>query len=78
MHLCFSSSEAPFDGLDGSIELIGLVASLPLPVVTAPAIAYHVKLQSMIVQVLGRTVSLVSDIPGDLAGTASSAPGNRT
>ena len=59
---------SPFDGLDGSIELIGLVASLPLPVVTAPAIAYHVKLQSMIVQVLGRTVSLVSDIPGDLAG----------
>ena len=30
---------SPFDGLDGSIELIGLVASLPLPVVTAPAIA---------------------------------------
>ena len=26
----------------------------------------------MIVQVLGRTVSLVSDIPGDLAGTVSS------
>ena len=107
---------SPFDCLDRSIELIGLVASLLLPVVTAPvylvsedllvekirhafaledlqiilggrrqrylarvrkmsfpAIAYHVKLQSMIVQVLGRTVSLVSDIPGDLAGTVSSA-----
>ena len=38
-----------------------------------PAIAYHVKLHPMIVQVLGRTVSLVSDIPGDLAGTVSSA-----
>ena len=105
----------PFYGLDRSIELIGFVASLPLPVLTAPvylvsedflvekirhafaledlqvilggrrqryparvrkmsfpAIAYHVRLQSMIVQVLGRTVSLVSDIPGDLAGTVSS------
>ena len=38
-----------------------------------PAIAYHVKLKSMIVQVLGGTVSLVSDISGDLACTVSSA-----
>ena len=41
-----------------------------------PAIAYHVKLQSMIVQILGGTVSLVSDISGDLAGTSTDVLSN--
>ena len=107
---------SPFNGLDGSIELIGLMASFALPVVTTsvylvsedilvekirhtfaledlqaifgcrrqhylarmrkmsfPAITYHMKLWSVIVQVLGGTLSFVSDILGDLAFTVSSA-----
>lgn len=107
---------SPFDGLDGSVGLIVLVASLQFPIVTAsvylvsedllvkkirhafaledlqvilgcwwqcdlawmremsfPSIAYHVKLYSMIVQVLGGTVSLVGNIPGDLTCTVPSA-----